>query len=99
MPPRLPVVHRAVDGMTAPEAALAYQRAGWSVIPAAIADKRALVSWRRWQTTAPDPDQLTSWAHRWPRANWAVITGRVSGVAAVDIDPRHHGDHALAELE
>lgn len=85
--------------MTALEAALAYQRAGWSVVPATIEDKRALVAWRQWQRVTAGPEQLASWARRWPRANWALITGRLSGVVVVDIDPRHRGDHGLAELE
>jgi hypothetical protein len=33
------------------------------------------------------------------RANPAVVTGRVSGVVVVDVDPRAGGDRALAELE
>ena len=80
-------------------AAAAYQHAGWSIVPAAIEGKRALVAWRRWQTVAPGPDQLAEWARRWPRCSWAVITGQVSGIVVIDIDPRHRGDHALAELE
>ena len=85
--------------MNPPDQVLAYQEAGWSLVPATIEGKRALTPWRRWQQVAPDPDQLREWAHRWSRCNWAVITGQLSAVVVVDIDPRHHGDHALAELE
>lgn len=80
-------------------AALAYCAAGWSVIPCRVTGKRSLVRWKLWQQTAPDPEQLVIWWRRWPRANLAAITGRVSGVVVVDVDPRHGGDHALAELE
>ena len=72
---------------------------GWSVVPASVTDKRALVPWRQWQMIAANLEQLANWGRRWPRANWAVITGRLSGIVVVDVDPRHHGDHALAELE
>jgi hypothetical protein len=85
--------------MNAPDQVLAYQQAGWSIVPAAIEGKRALVSWKQWQTVAASPEQLAEWAHRRPRCCWAVITGPVSGVVVVDIDPRHRGNHALAELE
>jgi hypothetical protein len=95
----LPVVRRTVDGMTPLQAALHYQEAGWSVVPAAVTGKRALVPWKRWQAAAPDPEQLRAWWRRRPRANPAIITGTLSGVIVVDVDPRHHGDHALAELE
>lgn len=80
-------------------AALAYAEHGWSIIPAAIADKRALVGWRRWQQAAPDPEQLRVWWRRRPRANPAVVTGHLSGVVVVDVDPRAGGNRALAELE
>jgi Bifunctional DNA primase/polymerase, N-terminal len=99
MLPRVPLVHRVVDAVTPLDAALAYQQAGWSVVPAAIEGKRALISWRRWQQAVADPYQLHAWWRRWPKANPALVTGAVSGVAVVDVDPRHRGDHALAELE
>jgi hypothetical protein len=85
--------------MTPLQAALTYQQAGWSIVPAAIEGKRALVGWRHWQQATADPDQLRTWWRRRPKANLALVTGTISGVVVVDIDPRHHGDHALAELE
>jgi Bifunctional DNA primase/polymerase, N-terminal len=85
--------------MTPPDQVLACQQAGWSVVPAAIERKRAMVPWLHWQTAAAGPELLAEWARRWSRCNWAVITGPLSGIVVVDIDPRHRGDHALAELE
>jgi hypothetical protein len=87
------------DVVTNLDAALAYCAAGWSVVPARVTGKRALVTWKPWQQTAPDPTQLRIWWRRWPRANLAVITGRVSGVVVIDVDPRHGGLDSLAELE
>jgi hypothetical protein len=92
----LPSLREAPDLHTA---ARAYCEAGWSVIPARVAAKRALVRWREWQHSAPDLEQLRAWWARWPRANLAVITGRRSGVVVVDVDLRHGGDQVLAELE
>jgi hypothetical protein len=79
--------------------ALAYQRHGWSVLPARIGSKHPLVSWTRWQQVAPDAAQLIRLWRRRPRANIALITGAVSGVVVLDIDPRHGGDDSLAKLE
>jgi hypothetical protein len=91
---------RSIAAATDPlAAACAYCRAGWSVIPARVRGKRAAVRWREWQQSAPDLEQLRAWWARWPRANLAVITGRVSGVVVVDVDVRHGGDQVLAELE
>ena len=48
---------------------------------------------------AGDREQVAAWWHRWPDANVAVATGRVSGVAVLDIDPRSGGDDVLRSLE
>jgi hypothetical protein len=43
--------------------------------------------------------QVIAWWRRWPDANVGVVTGRVSGLAVLDIDPRNGGDRSLSELE
>jgi Bifunctional DNA primase/polymerase, N-terminal len=88
-----------LDGMTALEWALAYERHGLSVAPAPVVGKRALVRWRPWQQTRPDPDQLRIWWRRWPKANVAIICGRISDLVVVDIDPAHGGLGTLAAME
>lgn len=45
------------------------------------------------------PEQVASWWDRWPDANIAVVTGRVSGIAVLDVDPRASGPEALERLE
>ncbi len=42
---------------------------------------------------------VDEWWRQWPDANVGVVTGRVSGLAVVDIDPRNGGDEALGALE
>jgi hypothetical protein len=81
------------------EAVFSYADQGWSIVPARVTGKQTLVAWKPFQEAAADREQLRSWWRRWPKANPAVVTGRVSGVLVVDVDPRHGGDHALAELE
>jgi hypothetical protein len=80
-------------------AALAYSAAGCSVIPCRVTGKRALVQWKPWQQTAADPTQLRIWWWRWPRANVAIITGRISDLVVVDIDSAHGGLGTLAAME
>jgi hypothetical protein len=48
---------------------------------------------------AASPEQVASWWDRWPEANIAVVTGGVSGIAVLDVDPRAGGQEALAGLE
>jgi hypothetical protein len=81
------------------QAALVYCRHGWSAVPVAVTGKWALVRWRVWQQARPDPDQLATWWQRWPAANVGVITGPVSGLVVLDVDPPHGGGAALAKLE
>lgn len=81
------------------QAARAYCLLGWSVVPAAAEGKRALVSWKRWQSQAADVELVDRWWQRWPAANVAVVTGRLSGVVVVDLDVRHGAERSLAELE
>jgi hypothetical protein len=44
-------------------------------------------------------DQVRRWWRRWPNANVGVVTGTVSGLVVLDVDPRHGGDESLAALE
>jgi len=45
------------------------------------------------------PTTIAKWWHRWPEGNVGIATGPESGLVVLDVDPRHGGDEALAELE
>ena len=36
---------------------------------------------------------VEAWWRRWPDANVGVVTGRVSGIVVLDVDPRSGGGH------
>jgi hypothetical protein len=95
-------------------AAFAYRGLGWAVIPVHTPGARGCSCGRagcpspgkhprvRWQTYAergPGIEEIRGWWRRWPDANVGVLTGRVSGVAVLDVDPRRGGDAALAGFE
>ncbi len=80
------------------EAARGYARLGWSVIPIQPRGKRPLVPWVEFQQRAPSLDQIDAWFRRWPDANVGVVTGRISGLVVVDIDPAHGGDDSLEAI-
>jgi hypothetical protein len=46
-----------------------------------------------------DIEQIERWNHQWPNADWAMRTGRASGVVVIDVDPRNGGHLSLEDLE
>ena len=43
-------------------------------------------------------DWIEAWWKKWPYANIGIVTGQVSGIVVVDIDPRHGGNDSLDDL-
>ena len=60
--------------------------------------KHPRVSWTAYQIRKPTVAEVKAWFTRWPESNALIITGQVSGVVAVDIDPRHGGDESWASF-
>ena len=50
-------------------------------------------------TEKAGPAEIEAWWDRWPDANVGVITGWISALVVIDIDPRHGGDANLKALE
>lgn len=81
------------------EAALSCFRRGWSVIPLIPRGKRPLVRWAPYQRIRADEAKLTAWFRRWPEANLGIVTGEISGLVVLDVDPAHGGGESLTRLE
>lgn len=94
-------------------AALMYLGLGWAVIPVhtpgvtgcscgehdcASPGKHPRVRWHSHMDAPTTVDEVRSWWRRWPDANLGVITGPVSGVVVLDVDPRSGGDETLSAL-
>lgn len=80
-------------------AAITYQRHGWSVVPIAPRAKRPLVAWTDFQRRIASEVEITAWFARWPDANLGIVTGSVSGLVVIDIDPSHGGTQSLLRIE
>ncbi len=88
--------------MTGPanaETAQGYLNRGWCVLPLRGRDKRPLVVWQSLQSARPSAEQIAGWFSRWPDANIGIVTGEISNLAVLDIDPKHGGDASLERLE
>lgn len=96
------------------EAAIAYARLGWSVIPmhtpgpdgcsclrseCPSCGKHPRVQWEPFMAVPAAEDTVADWWERWPDANVGIVTGAVSGVVVLDVDPRNDGEATLQSLE
>jgi len=86
--------------MTQPikKTALEYLKRRWSVIPIRAKDKRPTIHWLEFQHRHPSESEVKHWYDRWPDANLGIVTGVISGLVVLDVDPKHDGDASLAEL-
>ncbi len=103
------------DTLRPGEWALLYVGRGWSVVPMHTVDRDGACSCGsadcpspakhprvRWEDAMDRPaghETVHAWWRRWPNANVGVVTGSVSGVATIDIDPRNGGDFTVSNLE
>lgn len=71
--------------------ALALLRRGWSIIPCRKGSKIPIGRWRAYQKRLPTEDEVRIWWGNHPDANAAIVTGAVSGLVVVDIDPDKGG--------
>jgi len=81
------------------QVALDYLRRGWSVIPMRKRDKRPAIRWQEFQSVRASEQEVHDWLSRWPEDNVGIVTGAVSGLVALDVDPRHGGEDSLKNLE
>jgi len=80
-------------------AAMDYRAAGWSVVPLRPRDKRPLIGWERFQHELASSATVTKRYRRWPDADIGVMTGEISNLVVLDVDPNHGGDASLDRLE
>ncbi len=102
----------ATDRTKVLEAALTYIKSDWHVIPlhsvvarGCSCGKTACKSPGKHPRTknglkdaSTDEDRIRSWWKRWPDANVGIVTGAISGIWVLDIDPRNGGDVSLEGL-
>lgn len=74
------------------EAVLAYHKKGYSVMPVSKNKKPMLHSWKEFQTTAADEEQLMKWWKEQKQANIGIITGKISNLTVLDIDTKNNNN-------
>ncbi len=63
-----------------------YYSMGFSLIPVRANSKKAAVNWKPYQNERATFDQVEEWHRNNPACNWAVVTGKISGITVVDCD-------------
>lgn len=71
--------------MTCYEMAKKYLSSGASVIPVGK-DKRPLIKWEEFQKRRPTEKEIDEWWIRFPEANVAIVTGKISNLTVVDFE-------------
>lgn len=67
------------------EAALAYEKRGFSVIPVGK-NKKALIKWEPYQHKRATIEEIERWWTESPKANIGLVTGKISNLLVVDAD-------------
>lgn len=67
------------------QTALQYLTKSYSVIPVK-SNKKPFIQWEEFQQRHPTQDEVREWWKKWPSANIAIVTGKVSGICVIDID-------------
>ena len=66
--------------------ALKYLRMGLSIIPLKSRGKEPLIKWQEYQTRKATEEEIKKWWTVAPNANIGIITGKLSGLAVIDLD-------------
>jgi hypothetical protein len=80
-------------------AALDYAMRGWSVVPVRPRAKSPLIAWQAFQDRHADAEEIRGWFARWPDANIGIVTGPISRLVVLDVDPAHGGEQSLLDWQ
>ena len=80
------------------ESVLELWRSGFSVIPVQPGGKRPLVPWTEYQSRRPTEEEIRQWWQQYPNANIGVVTGKVSRVVVIDLDPDKDDNESGARI-
>ena len=81
--------------MDAYTAACGLKSSGFSVIPIDFEEKKPTVAWKQFQSRYATEEELEAWFCRGD-SNIAIVTGAISNLCVIDVDPRNGGTSTIA---
>ena len=81
------------------DAAIELLERDFSVIPVDRMTKKPLISWKEFQSRLPTEEEVESWWTKYPDANVAIITGKISGLTVIDADSQTGIDWVQAHCD
>lgn len=81
------------------KAAIDYLARGWSVIPMRERAKRPAIAWKAYQRKCASDKSVRRWFGGKQNYNVGIVTGSLSGLVVLDVDPGHGGTGSLRALE
>ena len=83
--------------MTITEYALKYVKDyGYSIVPVNSREKKgSYVKWKKYQGHVADEAQIVQWFQDYSDAGIALVTGKISNLIVLDVDPRHGGNETI----
>jgi hypothetical protein len=57
-----------------------------SIIPIEARGKKPLISWAEYQQRRAGWEEREEWKNKFPGCNWGLVTGKISGLVALDFD-------------
>ena len=55
------------------------------------------MGWKEFQKRRPTEEEVSAWFDKWPHASIGIVTGKVSGIVAFDLDSDHAVEYAENE--
>ncbi len=79
--------------------ALVFAAKGWKIFPQDRNKRPCIKDWPN--QASDDPEQIRTWGKQFPKANFAVVTGKRSGIIVLDVDVKNDlpGKESFLKLE
>lgn len=80
------------------KAAQQYVSNGFSVIPIVAGQKTPSIAWKKYQQQIAANDVIERWWYDGSKAGIAIVTGSISKLVVVDVDPKNGGEDSMKKL-